>query len=1122
MSVFDEKLWKELEDKARSEDERLPQERKKANDYIESVKKICIYGIDRSKTIRDTFPLYTLHDETHIINVVRLMAELLGDYIQKLTRDEVAMLVLAACCHDIGMSYSSKEREDTLNDTGRLLRYLEKNKSEFVKAFLHGDGTPKLTENMKQNYLRCIHHERAEELLRKIEWPDVLYGKLLCRDLIAVCQSHGKDISSLNNLSPTTTIDLRLCAILLRLADILDFDDTRASQTIYEYNEFVNKNDVASKYSESEWLKHLSSKGFDFQYVEDRRYPYELEYNATSRSMQIEQAIHDYLDWVDEELSGCRQQLHCYTGKHQDFVLPRKVKRRVESEGYMSGEYRLTLDQGQVMELLVGRNLYQDPAVFVRELLQNAIDAIRTREKLDRNLPVDWKPQINISSWTDSEGYHWFRIEDNGIGMTEEIIREFFLKIGRSYYNSDEFLKAKLRCHADPDYMPISRFGIGILSCFMGDEQTNLVEISTKHFEEGGEMCPSFRMRMSGLSGYYYLASSEDYHEPGEMRGRNDSEKKSYLSQAGTVIAVRTNLYQTGKYRGFKEIVDKYVVYPPVPVHYEGDEGSFDYPTEDEFVNVIHNIQHSDNLQKLGLIEFPLSDNQVKEIQDDIPAIVFKEKPTLILKCVPLDSFTKSPNLSGAILLANAYGTANEMNLEIVGEKVNTTVKISVVKRSQNDILGIRIALEFPDYFNKQMGLAENKQEILERGRYNYSLINKYESDPLMQDIADAIIHEHTKNSGWKKYIVQQTGISVSELNVKIKQVQKEYYEILGIMPEDESMLKRFRAFTRMKKVWEFDLCNLNNYEWYTKYFLSLRKNTGNKGIVAHNGIYCGKSDFFYHSWNESEDLGTIVLLKDKYRPTVDVSRDKIRQIPLEVACDLEILRQQLKIQGFNFEGSQETLDEANYPYISTKEYLKLLDNRSDFIDRLRFSTDRGLLSADEIDNMVKEGEIIEFVGCPKLNNHGYGSKNKYLYDYLCAAYLRSKYILCVDLSKYDSKVFITGKTEDTQDKSLEIFAPTFFLQKLKNKKCLTSNRGYWRKACDASHRLSKFMISNAEHLKHRVPGLFLEMLRSLAEDDMDTMILSINDLLERLKSLPDIGVTVPSDLRLDKSDFIS
>lgn len=1120
MSLFDEKLWKELEKKARCEDEKLPFERKIANLYIEGVKEICTYGIERSKTIRDTFPLYTLHDEIHIINVMQLMSELLGDYVEKLTRDEVAMLILSACCHDIGMSYSEEERKKVLDDDNRILRYLEKNQSEYVKAFLGGGETPKLSEDMTKNYLRAIHHERAEELLRKKEWPDVLYGKLICKDLIAVCRSHGEDVTFLGNLEPTATIDLRLCAILLRLADILDFDAKRAPQAIYEYNDFKAKRDIESKYSEREWMKHLSSSGFDFQHISDRSYSYELNYYAMCKSMQIEQAIHNYLDWVDDELAGCRQQLDCYAGKHRELILPRKIKRHIDSEGYMSGEYRLTLDQGQVMELLVGRNLYQDPAVFVRELLQNAIDAVRTREKLDRNLSTGWKPKINISSWMDSEGYHWFRIEDNGIGMTEEIIREFFLKIGRSYYNSDKFMQAKLRCKADPNYMPISRFGIGILSCFMGDEETNLVEVSTKHFEENGETYPSLRMRMSGLSGYYYLASSEDYHEPGEMRGRCKSERRPYLSQPGTVIAVRTNLYRTGKYRGFKEIVDRYVVYPPVAVHYEGDEGSFDYPTENDFINAIQNIHPSDVPDKQGLLEFPLSVEQIEEIQKDIPEIVFDQKPTLKLKCVSLDSYTESSNLVGAILLANAYGQAGEIDIDIAGEKVKTAVRISTNKNRQRNTLGLKVSLEFPDYFKSQMGLARDKQDILDRNRYNFSLIDKYKSNQLMQEIASAIMHEYVKDSQWKKSIMKYKGISLIELNSKIGLIQKEYNEILGIMPGDENMLNQFRMFTRMKKEWVFELCNLNDHEWYAKYFLSLRNAIGSKGITAHNGIYCGNADFFHYEWNESEEFGTIVLLKDNYRPTVDMSRDRIRQIPVETACDLEILRHQLKTQGFEFEGSHGVLDEANYPYIATKEYMNLLNNRPDFIGRLRFSTSEGVLSAVDIDEKVKKGKRIEFTDCPTLNNHRYGTRNENLYDYLCAAYLRSKYILRVDMSRYKSEIVIEGVANGSYDKITQIFSPTFFLETQKEAKCLTHESWYWRKACNSSHRLSQFIISNAEQLQCRVPGLFFEVLHSLAEDDADTIICVVNDFLERLKSLPDIGITVPSELQLSKDDF--
>ena len=36
------------------------------------------------------------------------------------------------------------------------------------------------------------------------------------------------------------------------------------------------------------------------------------------------------------------------------FVLPGKIKRTIKADGYVSGQYHLTMDQDQIMELLVG------------------------------------------------------------------------------------------------------------------------------------------------------------------------------------------------------------------------------------------------------------------------------------------------------------------------------------------------------------------------------------------------------------------------------------------------------------------------------------------------------------------------------------------------------------------------------------------------------------------------------------------------------------------------------------------------------------------------------------------------------------------------------------------------
>lgn len=100
------------------------------------------------------------------------------------------------------------------------------------------------------------------------------------------------------------------------------------------------------------------------------------------------------------------------------------------------------------------------------------------------------------------------------------------------------------------------------------------------------------------------------------------------------------------------------------------------------------------------------------------------------------------------------------------------------------------------------------------------------------------------------------------------------------------------------------------------------------------------------------------------------------------------------------------------------------------------------------------------------------------------------------------------------------MFPPTFFLETPNGNAYLTSRSAFDRRACNASHSLSQFLMANAEQLQQRVPGLFSKMLHSLAEDGSDKIISVVNDTLDRIRSLPNIGVSVPADLRLSEKDF--
>ncbi|MEI7024432.1 HSP90 family protein [Paenibacillus sp. y28] len=129
-------------------------------------------------------------------------------------------------------------------------------------------------------------------------------------------------------------------------------------------------------------------------------------------------------------------------------------------------EYRFQVNLSGMITIL-SNHLYSSPKVFLRELLQNATDAITARKKLD---PASaGKIQIEITG-TGADAV--MVVEDNGIGLTEEEIHEFLAMIGHSSKTGTEFLAKETSF--------IGRFGIGLLSCFMVSDEIVMLTQSAK------------------------------------------------------------------------------------------------------------------------------------------------------------------------------------------------------------------------------------------------------------------------------------------------------------------------------------------------------------------------------------------------------------------------------------------------------------------------------------------------------------------------------------------------------------------------------------------------------------------------------------------------------------------
>ncbi|MFI0938284.1 HSP90 family protein [Streptomyces sp. NPDC021020] len=115
---------------------------------------------------------------------------------------------------------------------------------------------------------------------------------------------------------------------------------------------------------------------------------------------------------------------------------------------------------------LLSHHLYSSPRVYLRELLQNAVDALTARRALAPDAPAD---AFGIRLYADGSVV---RVEDDGVGLTEADVHTFLATIGRSSKRAERIAEQRA------DF--IGQFGIGLLSCFLVADEILVVSRSAR------------------------------------------------------------------------------------------------------------------------------------------------------------------------------------------------------------------------------------------------------------------------------------------------------------------------------------------------------------------------------------------------------------------------------------------------------------------------------------------------------------------------------------------------------------------------------------------------------------------------------------------------------------------
>lgn len=408
---------------------------KKCNHYCSNLERIGSDIENILTRIPAMFSNYTNHDITHSLRITDYMVSLLPAPIEEYSYTELAIMLISAIFHDVGMSVS--ETESSLDIS-------------------------------KQDEIRQTHHIRSEEfVLKKTSMDyfkikssrDVNFQKIVS----LIVRAHGEDISWIETYLQTDeeygtdSINPLFIACLLRLSDYLDFDSRRTPYNLFNYLDLKAK-------SYDEWRKHFPIS--NYKKINEQRQVY---FMGNCEEPEVYHQICRYFENIEKEIKNEKELLFDCSDKYK-LDISDVVLNRIKNNKFSSVNLQFNMNYAAITNLLMGENLYSDKTIVIRELLQNSIDACLVKQELCKKKSITYSPEIKIL--IDSNK---LSLCDNGIGMTKKVIENYFLCIGKSYYTSEAFK------NIGASFNPISHYGIGFLSCFL---LTNTINVHTVPFED--------------------------------------------------------------------------------------------------------------------------------------------------------------------------------------------------------------------------------------------------------------------------------------------------------------------------------------------------------------------------------------------------------------------------------------------------------------------------------------------------------------------------------------------------------------------------------------------------------------------------------------------------------------
>jgi len=490
-------------------------------------------GLLSAEISRD-LPDYTVHDLTHLDALWEMASIICGnDY--ELNPAEAFVLGGAFLIHDLGMGLAAYpegidelKRSVIWDDT---VSYLTKQKPEYSKEAIEKETTDIV--------LRSLHAKHAEKLAL-ISWGDdnnlflinnpelrEAYGSII--GLIA--HSHWWSSDELVKKLPNSLgafegmpnewgVDPIKLACIMRVSDASHIDTRRAPLLLKAFRR-------PNEYANQHWL--FQQRLYQPR-LESERLVYTSKSSFTPDEFNSWWLCYDTLKMIDKEL----RDVDSILGDSQRSRLKAKgvaainnislLSRLIGTNSWLPVDTKIHVGNvAKLVKNLGGEQLYgKNVTVPLRELIQNSCDAVRARRILESEDP-NWG-RVTVRTGSDESG-RYIEVEDNGVGMSSNVLSGPFLDFGTSFWGTN-LMHEEFPGLESQGFSSTGKYGVGFFSAFMWGEK---VSVTTRRFEDSRQSTKVLVFE-KGLSDRPLL---------------REAREKEYIRDGGTRIRVYFSNSQT-------------------------------------------------------------------------------------------------------------------------------------------------------------------------------------------------------------------------------------------------------------------------------------------------------------------------------------------------------------------------------------------------------------------------------------------------------------------------------------------------------------------------------------------------------------------------------------------------